>query len=424
MSVPSASKDRKIRARDVLARCDLLARFSEDTMGLRRTFLSPPMHNCHAEIAAWLKPLGIESKVDAVGNIRAFYPGIRPDSPRLLIGSHLDTVPEAGKYDGILGVVLAIALLEEMEGRRFPFAIEIVGFSEEEGVRFGVPFIGSRALVGRADDELLDLRDWNGISIREAIRQFGLDDRKISEAKLAGDTLGYLEFHIEQGPVLEKLNRPLAAVEAIVGQTRLALHFLGKANHAGTTPMGARHDALAGASEWMTFVESHANQIAGLAATVGSIEAKPGAANVIPGEVRITLDVRHKSDEVRSRAVRELAGRGAEIVNRRGLSLQWSTLLEQSAVPMDDLMTREIEAAIRNSGCEPHRMTSGAGHDAMILSERVPSAMMFLRSPGGISHDPAETVLLEDVEAAIEAGIQLLNRLADSKEFLGRTQRA
>ena len=424
MSVPSASKDRKIRAREVVARCDFLASFSEDPKGLRRTYLSPPMHNCHAEIAAWLKPLGIESKVDAAGNIRMFYPGVRADSLRLLIGSHLDTVPNAGKYDGILGVVLAIALLEELEGRRLPFAIEVVGFSEEEGVRFGAPFIGSRALVGRVDNELLDLRDGNGISVREAIQQFGLDDRKIPEAKLAGDTLGYLEFHIEQGPVLEKLHCPLAAVEAIVGQTRLALRFLGKSNHAGTTPMAARHDALAAAAEWMCFAESHANQIAGLTVTVGSIEAKPGATNVIPGEVRLTLDVRHKSDEVRSRAVQELTGQGAAIANRRGLSLQWGTLLEQKAVPMDDLMTREIEAAIRDSGCESHRMTSWAGHDAMILAERVASAMMFLRSPGGISHDPAETVLLEDVEAAIEAGIRLLNRLADSQEFLGRTYRA
>src|SRR5262249_46379360 len=322
------------------------------------------------------------------------------------------------------GVVLAVGLVEELDGRRFPFGIEVVGFSEEEGVRFGVPFIGSRALVGRVDAELLEQQDWNGISVREAIQQFGLDDRKISEARLASSVFGYLEFHIEQGPVLQKLDRRLAAVEAIVGQTRLALRFFGKANHAGTTPMNARYDALAGGAEWISFVESYAKQISGLVATVGSIEAKPGATNVIPGEVRLTLDVRHKSDEMRSRAVQQLTGRGTEIAKNRGLSLQWSGMLEQKAVPMDDLMTREIEAAIRNSGCELHRMTSGAGHDAMILAERVPSAMIFLRSPGGISHDPAETVLLEDVEAAIEAGMQLLDRLADSKEFLGRVYRA
>ncbi|HJZ65939.1 MAG TPA: allantoate amidohydrolase [Candidatus Acidoferrum sp.] len=424
MSVPTASKDRKARAREALVRCDALANFSEDANSLRRTFLSPPMHNCHAEIAAWLKLLGMSAKVDAVGNLRALYEGAKLDAPRLLIGSHLDTVPNAGKYDGMLGVVLAVALLEELDGRRFPFGIEVVGFSEEEGVRFGVPFIGSRALVGRVDAELLEQQDWNGISVREAIQQFGLDDRKISEARLASSVFGYLEFHIEQGPVLEKLDRRLAAVEAIVGQTRLALRFLGKANHAGTTPLDARYDALAGAAEWINFVESRAKQIDGLVATVGSIEAKPGATNVIPGEVRLTLDVRHKADDVRSRAVQELAVRGAEIAKSRGLSFEWSTLLEQNAVFMDDLMTRETEAAIQSSGYESHRMTSGAGHDAMILAERVPSAMIFLRSPGGISHDPAEAVLLEDIEAAIEAGVHLLNRLADSKEFLGRMNRA
>src|SRR5215470_5768439 len=184
MSVPTASKDRKTRARQVLARCDALANFSEDTNSLRRTFLSPPMHNCHAEVAGWLKPLGISPKVDAVGNLRALYPGDKPGAPRLLIGSHLDTVPNAGKYDGILGVVLAIAILEELEGQRFPYAIEVVGFSEEEGVRFGVPFIGSRALIGRIDNDLLGRSDWNGISVREAIQQFGLDDRKVPEAIL------------------------------------------------------------------------------------------------------------------------------------------------------------------------------------------------------------------------------------------------
>src|SRR5215813_1968270 len=424
MSVPTASKDRKARAREALVRCDALANFSEDANSLRRTFLSPPMHNCHAEIAAWLKPLGISAKVDAVGNLRALYEGAKLDAPRLLIGSHLDTVPNAGKYDGMLGVVLAVALLEELDGRRFPFGIEVVGFSEEEGDRFGVPFIGSRALVGRVDAELLEQQDWNGISVREAIQQFGLDDRKISEARLASSVFGYLEFHIEQGPVLEKLDRRLAAVEAIVGQTRLALRFLGKANHAGTTPLDARYDALAGAAEWINLVESRAKQVDGLVATVGSIEAKPGATNVIPGEVRLTLDIRHKSDEVRTRAVQELIGRGAEIAKCRRLALQCSTLLEQDAVPMDDLMTREIDAAIRSSGSEPHRMTSGAGHDAMILAERVPSAMIFLCSPGGISHDPAESVLAGDIEVAIDAGVHLLNRLADSKEFLGRMNRA
>jgi len=424
MSVPTTIKDRTARAREVLARCDALARFSEDANSLRRTFLSPPMHNCHAAVAGWLKPLGVSAKMDAAGNIRGVYAGADSVSPRVLIGSHLDTVPNAGKYDGILGVVLAIALLEELDGRRLPFAIEVVGFSEEEGVRFGVPFIGSRALTGRLDPELLERRDRNAISVRDAIQQFGLDDRRIGEAALANDVLAYLEFHIEQGPVLERLGRQLGVVEALVGQTRLTLRFLGRANHSGTTPMDARRDALAAAAEWMVAVELHAKQTPDLVATVGSIEAKPGATNVIPGEVRLSLDVRHRSDEVRTRAVRELTELAEATATKRGLCSQWNTLLEQNAVQLDGFLVGQIEWAIRASGCEPHRMTSGAGHDAMILAEEVPSAMIFLRSPGGISHDPAEAVLLEDVEKAMATGVRLLGQLALSQEFLGRKNRA
>ena len=423
MSVPT-TKERTARAREVLARCDALAKFSEDTNSLRRTFLSPPMHNCHTAVAGWLKPLGVSPKIDAAGNIRGIYPRSDLTSPRILIGSHLDTVPNAGKYDGILGVVLAIAMLEELEGKRLPFAIEVIGFSEEEGVRFGVPFIGSRALTGQVDEELLGRRDRNGISVREAIQQFGLDDHRIGQAALADDVLGYLEFHIEQGPVLEKLGRQLGVVEALVGQTRLALRFLGRANHSGTTPMDARRDALAGAAEWVIAVETYAKKTSELVATVGSIEAKPGATNVIPGEVRLSLDVRHRSDEVRTRAVRELTELAETIARKRGLCSQWNSMLEQNAVNLDEFLRSQIESAIRSSGCEPHRMTSGAGHDAMILAERVPAAMIFLRSPGGISHDPAESVLLEDVEKAIEAGVRLLDQLASSQEFLGRKNRA
>jgi allantoate deiminase len=233
----------------ILSRCQTLARFSEDRDGTRRTFLSPPMRDCHKEIAQWLEPLGVSARVDAAGNLRGLYPGIAPDAPRLLIGSHLDTVPNAGAYDGILGVTLAVALLEGLEGRRLPLAIEVLGLSEEEGVRFGVPFIGSRALVGRLDEELLNRRDANGISVRTAIEDFGLRSAEIPQAGLPSDALGYLEFHIEQGPVLEDLGLPLAVVEAIAGQSRLEFTFTGRANHAGTTPMHLRYDSLAAAAE-------------------------------------------------------------------------------------------------------------------------------------------------------------------------------
>jgi allantoate deiminase len=413
-----------IRAEEVIARCRKLASLSEDAAGTRRTFLSPPMHDCHREITAWLKAAGAEVTVDAAGNLRGFYAGAQSSAPRLLLGSHLDTVPNAGAYDGILGVIIAVALLESLDRRRLPFAIEVVGFSEEEGVRFGIPFIGSRALVGRLDEELLNRRDANGISVRTAIKNFGLNPSEIPRAALSDDALAYFEFHIEQGPVLESLGRSLGAVEAIVAQTRMQFEFLGRANHAGTTPMHLRHDAIAAAAEWIVAVEREANNHPGVVATVGQIEAKPGAINVIAAEARVTLDLRHKSDEIRDRAADTVVRLAHEIAERRGLTLRQSVLLSQRAVVMDPFLVEQIQEAIRGTGCQPHRMVSGAGHDAMILAEKIPSAMIFLRSPGGISHDPAESVKLEDVARALECGLNLLDQLANSSEFQKRMCRA
>jgi allantoate deiminase len=361
--------------------------------------------------------LGIQVRVDAAGNLRGVYPAARPDAPPLLIGSHLDTVPNAGAYDGILGVVLAVSLLEGLDGRKLPFSIEVVAFSEEEGVRFGTPFIGSRALVGRLDRKLLEVQDQDGISVRQAIKDFGLDPDEIPSAEIRTDALGYVEFHIEQGPVLEKSNQPLAAVEIIAGQSRLELTFRGRANHAGTTPMNFRCDAVAGAAEWIGAVERTAQGVTGLVATVGRIVAKPGATNVIAGEALLTLDVRHSSDDIRMRAVKSLILQAQEVAARRGLSVQEKFLLDQPAVAMDPFLTREIEHAIAKTGCRPHRMVSGAGHDAMIMAEKVPAGMIFLRSPEGISHHPAESVVSDDVETAIDCGLHLLDQLAASPDF-------
>jgi allantoate deiminase len=411
-------------AEKVIARCRKLASFSEDARGTRRTFLSSPMRDCHREIAGWLEPLGAQVRVDAVGNLRGFYPGVSPGAPRILVGSHLDTVPNAGAFDGILGVVLPVGLVESLEGMKLPFGIEVVGFSEEEGVRFGVPFIGSRALVGRVDEELLGRKDERGVSVRRAIQDFALNPNEISKAALSDDVLGYIEFHIEQGPVLENVGRPLGVVEAIVGQNRLEFTFSGHANHAGTTPMNLRHDALAAAAEWIVAVEQLAQRTQGIVATVGFVEAKPGATNVIAGEARATLDIRHASDRARTEALDELIRLAESIAARRGVTVKWRTLLSQNAVAMDPFLTEQIEHAIQKAGCEPHRMASGAGHDAMILAEKVPAAMIFLRTPGGISHDPAESVHLDDVAKALECGHHLLTQLAASQEFLGRTCRA
>jgi allantoate deiminase len=412
------------RAEKVVARCQTIARFSEDRDSTRRTFLSPPMRDCHREIAEWLRPMGILAQVDAAGNLRGIYPGTTAAAPRLLVGSHLDTVPNAGAYDGILGVVLAVALLEGLDGRRLPFAVELVGFSEEEGVRFGVPFIGSRALVGTLDDELLHREDASGISVRRVIEGFGLKVREIPLSRIGDDVLGYLEFHIEQGPVLENLGLPLGIVETIAGQSRLEFTFTGHANHAGTTPMHLRRDALAGAAEWITIVEQTARAQSGAVATVGAIHAQPGVSNAIAGETRVSLDVRDASDQTREKIVNELIKRAEEIARRRQLLTSWTSLLDQQAVSMNPFLVQQIALAMRKTGCEPHHMVSGAGHDAMILAQQVPAAMIFLRTPRGVSHHPSEAVSTEDVAKAIDCGLQLLTQLAQSKEFLKRTYRA
>jgi allantoate deiminase len=412
------------RAQEIIDRCKQLATFSEDGVGIKRTFLSEPMRDCHRKVTEWLTAAAAEVRVDPAGNLRGLYAASEANAPRLLIGSHLDTIPNAGAYDGILGVVLAISLLDALKGRRLPFAIEVIGFSEEEGVRFGRPFIGSRALVGRLDEELLNSRDAAGISVRAAIESFGLNPAEIASAEIGEDALGYLEFHIEQGPVLESQGRPLGVVERIVAQTRMEFVFTGATNHAGTTPMQLRRDAMAAAAEWIVGVERAAREIPGLVATVGVIEATPGVANAIAGVARATLDVRHGSNEICAQAAEKLATQAREIATRRGLEVRSSVLLRQGSVKMDGFFIDEIEKAIRGIGCEPHRMVSGAGHDAMILAERVPAAMIFLRSPGGISHDPAESVEVEEVAKALGCGLRLLDQFAQSAQFLKRTCRA
>jgi allantoate deiminase len=389
---------------DVIARCRLLAQMTEEPGATTRTFLSEPMHAVHHHLRGWMESAGMEVAIDHAGNLRGLYPSDRSNAPRLLIGSHLDTVPNAGAFDGILGVVLGIALVERLEGRRLPFAIEVIGFSEEEGVRFGVPFIGSRALVGDIDDQLL-------ATIAPAISAFGLDPNRIGEARASDDALGYLEFHIEQGPVLESLDLPLGVVEAIVGQSRLDVTFQGQANHAGTTPMHLRRDALAGAAEWISAVEREARAVPGAVATVGRVVVSPGARNVIPGSVAASLDVRHAEDAVRRDLVARLLRLAEQIGASRCLTASWEQRLDQSAVAMDSNLTQLLERAVMSTGRAEHRMVSGAGHDAMIVARRMPAAMLFLRSPGGISHHPDETVLAQDVDSALDVGVEFFEWL-------------
>jgi allantoate deiminase len=395
----------------IIGRCRLLAEASEESGFTTRTFLSEPMHQVHERLRAWMQQAGMSVATDHAGNLRGLYPSSRPSSPRLFIGSHLDTVPHAGAFDGILGVALGVALIEHLNRRPLPFAIEVIGFSEEEGVRFGAPFIGSRALAGDIDADLLGQRDATGISVADAIRAFGLDPSRIDEARAGDDALGYLEFHIEQGPVLESLGLPLGIVETISGQSRFDVLFEGDAGHAGTTPMALRRDALAGAAEWIGAVEREARALPGAVATVGRVDISPSAGNVIPGSARATLDVRHASDTVRRDLTASLIRCAEQIAASRCLTLSSEERLDQAAVAMDSLLTQSLERAVSAAGRTVHRMASGAGHDAMIVARRMPAAMLFLRSPGGISHHPDESVLAEDVAAAFETGMRFLEEL-------------
>ncbi len=398
-------------AAGVMEGCRVMAGFSDEPGQTTRLYLTPAVAQAHSYLRQRMEQLGMRVWVDAVGNLHGLYAAETTDAPRLLIASHIDTVPNSGGYDGVLGVMMGIAMVELLGGKKLPFAIEVIAFPEEEGVRFSLPFLGSRALVGTLQPELLQRRDAKGVTVADAIRNFGLNPDEIPAAKFSGDVLGYFEIHIEQGPVLESLDMRLGVVEAIVGQTRLEVKFRGKANHAGTTPMNLRQDALTGAAEWITTVEQSARRDASMVATVGRIETYPNVGNVVPSDVTCSLDIRHAEDAVRQQTVFALM-RSAEILAaRRGLQFAARTLLDQPAVPMHPTLTAKLADAAAAANVPLHRMTSGAGHDAMIVAPHMPTAMLFLRSPGGVSHHPEETVLAEDVTAALQVAMQFLQQL-------------
>ena len=401
----------------IIARCRELSLFTEVPGETTRLHLCPPMQQVHAKVRGWMTQAGLTVRLDAAGNLRGIRASGRDATRTLLIGSHLDTVPNAGAFDGILGVVLGLAAIEILHEQRLPYNIELIGFAEEEGIRFGRPFLGSLALTGELTGEVLALRDRNGVSVRESLLTFGAPLTNLASAELPADAsiLGFLEVHIEQGPVLENAGYALGLVHRIAGQTRVRLRFHGQANHAGTTPMSSRQDALAAAAAWVTDVEQHARAIPGLVATVGQLSVQPGAANVIPALVSATLDARHADDAVRSKAVHELLSSASARACERRVRSSTEVVLEQHAVAMDDRLVEILERAAEQSGVPALPMVSGAGHDAMVLARRVPTAMLFLRSPGGLSHHPEEAVLLPDVAAALETTVRFLKLLGEDK---------
>jgi len=400
------------RAARAIAECRTIATMTEEPGRITRRFLTPPMHSVHARLRGRMEALGMAVHVDGAGNLRGLWQPAVAGARRIILGSHIDTVPDAGAFDGILGVTVALEWVGIAQEIGFPLAIEVIAFSEEEGVRYGLPYLGSRAVAGRFDPAHLSRTDAEGTTVEAALRGFGLDPGHIAEATLDENALFFVEVHIEQGPILEAEELSVAAVTAIVGQTRMTLTFAGHANHAGTAPMHLRHDALAAAAEWISAVEAMGRSTEGLAATVGRISVEPNVGNVVPGLARVSLDVRHAFDRVRLSAVSSLLETAAGIAAGRGLTLQQKAELEQPAVPMDERLTALLLHAMEAAGYPLKSMPSGAGHDAIVMAGRLPTAMLFVRSPGGVSHHPDEAVREEDVAASLHVARAFLALVA------------
>ena len=388
----------------ILDRCDELAAISSDPERLVRVHLSAEHKAANQLVAGWMAEAGLSTWQDAAGNQCGRIEGSEPGLPALLLGSHIDTVPDAGRYDGMLGVLLAIAVVSRLPKNSLPFAVEVVAFSDEEGTRFGTALLGSRALAGSWDDELWNLTDASGITLAEAFVDFGLDPARLPGAfRRPEDLVGYLEAHIEQGPYLDDADRRLAVVTSIAGARRFELTMTGKAGHAGGTPYDRRRDALVGASALVVEIERLSRQ-RDVIGTVGKLEAFPGGVNVIPGRAEFSLDLRAEFDDDRDESVRLILEAGSAIAARRGLEFHSHEIYRADAVACDLDLRAGIEAGIRATGDEsPMAFWSRAGHDGMAVVAVTPIAMLFLRCKGGVSHHPDESVRASDVAAALDA---------------------
>ncbi|MGH2782382.1 MAG: allantoate amidohydrolase [Thermoleophilaceae bacterium] len=402
-------------ARALMERADVLAACSEAADRLTRRFGTAAHAEACAAVSDWMRAAAMDVRRDAIGNVIGRSEGDAPDAPALLLGSHLDTVPDAGRYDGALGVLAGIAAVERLraDGSRLPFPLEVVAFADEEGSRFGTAYLGSSVLAGCFDASALGRVDGDGVSLEDAIRRFGGDPAGLAEARRAPRSLiGYAEVHIEQGPVLEQRGLPLGVVTGIAGQTRAALRFTGTPGHAGTVPMELRRDALWVAAEMVLEAETVARETPGLVATVGELTVLPGAANVIPGRADLTLDVRHPDDAARATAVARLRERAGEIAAARGVDFEWDRLHSQEAVGCDPELTGLMERAVRAGGAQPYRLASGAGHDAAMVAAIAPVTMLFVRCAGGVSHHPGESISEADVAIALDTLAHFVEEVA------------
>ena len=403
----------------VMARADELAAISETPDALTRVYLSPQHLEANQRAARWMTQAGMTVWQDSVGNICGRYEGEQEGAPAILLGSHLDTVRNAGRYDGMLGVLAAIEVVHGLhqQGRRLKQAIEIVGFGDEEGTRFGITLLGSRGITGTWPESWLAQTDADGVSVAQAMVLAGLDPARIHlAARRPEEIAAYLELHIEQGPCLEQEGLALGVVEAINGARRLNCRFTGEAGHAGTVPMSHRKDALAAAAEWMVRVETLTREQGGnRVATVGTLRCAPGAVNVIPGDVTLTLDIRGPHDQPLDALLDTLLNEAQAIASRRQLRFSAEEFYRIAATACDSGLQQVLSEAVQAVQGRSLTLPSGAGHDAIAMAERWPSAMLFVRCKGGISHHPAESVTADDVALAIAAYSRALSALDAGK---------
>jgi allantoate deiminase len=402
-------------ARRILERADAIAAFTEEPGKITRPLATPAMVAATGKVEEWMRAAGMETRVDPIGNLVGRWAPAGTTGGTLLIGSHLDSVADAGRYDGVLGVLAGLAVVEGLRDRGAapPFALEVLAFADEEGLRFQSTLLGSRAFTGRLREDELAVRDAEGTTLADALRAAGRDpDRLADAARDPADLLGWFELHIEQGPVLEARDLPLGVVSAIAGQNRFRVAFEGHAGHAGTVPMDLRRDALAAAAEFVLAAERTARDEPGLVATVGEIAVPDGAVNVVPGRAEVTLDIRHQDDDIRRQAIERLRTETGETAAARGVAVAWEPIAEHDATPCSPRLRALAAEAVAAIGVRVHELPSGAGHDAVALAEIAPVAMLFVRCKDGISHHPAESVREDDVALAIAAAIGFVERLA------------
>jgi allantoate deiminase len=402
---------------NIFVRLERLAEASDEPGALTRLYLSPAHRKAADLVAGWMREAGMSARIDAVGNVVGRYEAEGAHAKVLLVGSHIDTVRSAGNFDGALGVVAAIEIVARLhlERRRLPFAIEVIAFGDEEGVRFPTTLGGSRALAGLFDPTALDECDSQGVSRREALKAFGCDPSAIAaEARDPARVLGYVELHIEQGPALESAGAAVAVVTAISGATRGQVTVTGESGHAGTVPMALRRDALGAAAEMILAIERRAKTDAELVATVGRLSIAHSATNTVPGDVTFSLDVRSPNDAARARAVADIADAVAQIARARGVRAELQIGYEAHASASDPQLANALAASMARLGLPERRMPSGAGHDAMAFGGRIPFAMLFVRCRGGVSHNPREYASPEDIDVGARVLADFIDHLSGS----------